>query len=228
MSFLKNLELLKSWIFESRMFDGAQLQPHPAIQIFLWFCLVLILQTINGVGLSLLAAGFVLLAVKIGLTRLLYMLRRTRWILVSVFMVYSFTSPGDLLWAELGVLSPVTQGVTAGLTQIFRLLAVLASLSALLAKLSQTQLLTGLYSLFRPMSLFGLPRERIAVRLALTLRYADSALQNTKENWQSSLEFFLKPVPVEQEFIEIKKIPYSRLDLLLLVIMMIILAGVWI
>ena len=61
----------------------------------------------------------------------------------------------------------------AQVLQLCRLAFTLASLAILLNLLPRQQLISGLYVLTYPLRYVGLSRERLAVRLALTLQYAD-------------------------------------------------------
>lgn len=201
--------------------------PHAALQIYVWVCLTLAAQLLNGYALTLLALMLIALSFKICAARFFLLLRRTRWILFSVFLIYAYTSPGDAVWPQLGAFSPVADGVVDGFIQLMRLVTVLAGLSILLTLLSQSQLIAGLYTLSRPLCLFGLPRERVAVRLALTLRYAESAMQDTASNWRVSIEHLLAPVPVAPGFIELHVTPFSRRDWLLLAAASVVLLGIW-
>lgn len=201
--------------------------PHPAVQIYFWVCLTLAAQILHGYALMLLAGLLFVLAFRICAARFFLLLRRTRWILFSVFIIYAYTTPGDALWLQLGAFSPVTEGIVDGLLQLSRLLTVLAGLSILLTLLSQSQLIAGLYTLSRPLCFAGLPRERIAVRLALTLRYAESAMQDTASNWRGSIEHLLAPMPVVPGYIELNVAPFFRRDWLLVAAASAALLGVW-
>jgi hypothetical protein len=198
---------------------------HPAVQIYVWVCLTLAAQMLSAYALTPLALMLAVFSFKICPARFFLLLRRTRWILFSVFLIYAYTSPGDLAWPQLGAFSPVADGITGGLLQIMRLVTVLAGLAILLTLLSQSQLITGLYTLSRPLRLFGLSRERVAVRLALTLRYAESAMQGTASNWRVSIEQMLAPVQVAPGFIELHVYPFSGRDWLLLVAVSVALLG---
>lgn len=201
--------------------------PHPAIQIYIWVCLTLAAQMLHGYALMLLTGMMIVFSFRICAVRFFFLLRRTRWILFSMFLIYAYTSPGGTLWPQLGVFSPVADGMVDGLLQLSRLLTVLAGLSILLTFLSQSQLIAGLYTLSRPLSLFGLSRERIAVRLALTLRYAESAMLDTASNWRGSIEHLLTPIPVAPGFIELHVASFARRDWLLLAAASAALLGIW-
>lgn len=200
--------------------------PHPAVLIYVWVSLTLAAQMLSPYVLVLLALSFVLLSCIVCSARFFLLLRRTRWVLFTVFLIYAYTSPGQVLWPQLGMFSPVADGMVSGSLQIMRLVTVLAGLSILLTLLSQTQLITGLYTLSRPLCWFGLSRERVAVRLALTLRYAESAMQDTASNWRVSIEQLLAPVPVAPGFIELHVTPFLRRDWLLLAAASVALLGI--
>lgn len=201
--------------------------PHPAVQIYVWFCLTLATQMLDAYALIAVAGILIVLSFRICAARFFFLLRRTRWILLSVFLIYAYTSPGEVLWPHLGVFSPVTDGLVYGLKQLLHLLAALAGLSILLTLLSQTQLIAGLYTLCRPLSLLGVSRERFAVRLALTLRYAESAVNDTASNWRGSIEQLLAPLPLTGGDIELQRVPFTRRDGLLAAAVSAAVIGVW-
>ncbi len=156
------------------------------------------------------------LALGIGATRLFILLRRTRWILIALLLVYAFTTPGEPWFAQLGALSPSHEGVEDGLMQLLRLVTVLAGLAILLTQLATAQLISGLYSLAYPLHCLGVPRERIVVRLALTLRYAENAMLDNARDGMRSLDNLMAPVQAAPENIELKLLPLSGRDWLLL------------
>lgn len=200
---------------------------NPAVQIYIWLCLALAIQILNGELLVIVAGLTIVLAIRICAVRFLIMLRRTRWILFSILLIYAFASPGEALWSQLGAFSPVIDGVAEGLLQLLRLITVLAGLSILLTLLALTQLIAGIYTLLRPLTFLGFSRDRIAVRLALTLRYAERAISETASNWRESIEQLLAPVQAEQGEIELQVGHFIRLDWLLVVASSVALMGVW-
>ncbi|HEU0186361.1 MAG TPA: CbiQ family ECF transporter T component [Gallionellaceae bacterium] len=150
---------------------------HPATMLLLWVALAILAQALQGGLLLLLAASSSLLALLWSGRRLLILLRRTRWILLSLVLLYAYVTPGEPLFEQWGVMSPVREGLSEGGLQLVRLLTVLAGLSILLGRLSREQLITALHTLLYPLQYLGGSRERIAVRLALTLHYAERQLQ---------------------------------------------------
>lgn len=139
------------------------------------------------------AAGTVLLfAFALSRHKLLQLLRRTRWIMLSLLLIYAYSTPGQPLADALGVLSPSREGLADGVLQLARLLAALAGLAILLDRLHRQQLIAGLYALFAPLQWLGLSRERLAVRLALTLHYAEVVMLRA-HSWQDTLRSLFEP-----------------------------------
>ncbi len=155
-------------------------QIHPATALLLWLFFVLWLEFAAPYGL--LAAGLTLLpwlraATQIQLQRYA---RRSRWLLLSLLLVYAYTTPGSLIWPALGSVSPSWQGLQYGLLRSARMLLMLAGLAILMTYLGRQQLLSGLYQLLSPLKYLGIQVERVAVRLWLTLDYAETALADTR------------------------------------------------
>jgi hypothetical protein len=136
----------------------------------------------------LLTAGLVLLgAVAISRHKFVQLLHRTRWIMLSLLLIYAYSTPGQPLSELLGMFGPSREGLADGMLQLTRLLAALAGLAILVDHLHRQQLIAGLYTLFAPLQWMGLSRERLAVRLALTLHYAEVAMLRDTNVWQESL-----------------------------------------
>ncbi|OGT09404.1 MAG: hypothetical protein A3J49_14485 [Gallionellales bacterium RIFCSPHIGHO2_02_FULL_57_16] len=139
-------------------------------------------------GALLIAGGLILLAAfVISRHKFILLLRRTRWIMLSLLLIYAYSTPGQPLSDALGIFSPSREGLVDGVLQLARLLAALAGLAILLDRLHRLQLIAGLYTLFAPLQWIGLSRERLAVRLALTLHYAEVAMLREAHTWQDIL-----------------------------------------
>lgn len=191
--------------------------PHPAVSILLWISLIVAMQSLHVIGLLLAGAPLLLVACVLSFERMFSLLRRTRWIMLSLLLIYAYATPGEGVWVQLAEFSPTYEGLLDGLLQLFRLACVLAGLAILLSLLSQRQLVSGLYTLVSPLCLAGLSRERLAVRLALTLQYAESAMQDTPGNWRSRIEQVLAPAKIDRESIELSVTPIALRDGLLLI-----------
>ena len=167
--------------------------PHPAAVILLWLFLAIALQALHAIAL--LCCGAILSAIALWLSasRLHTLLRRTRWVMLSLLLIYGYVTPGEALWAQAGSLSPTQEGMLDGLLQLGRLAFALAGLSIVLGLLTQQQLIGGIYALASPLRHVGLSGERIAVRLALTLHYAETAMLDTASGWRNSVARMIEP-----------------------------------
>lgn len=166
---------------------------NPAAQILAWCLLVAIMQMLQ-IGILLVATCFIFLwALLVSAHKFKQLLRRTRWIMLSLLLIYSFSTPGQPLWDALGMFSPSREGLNNGVLQLTRLLAALAGLAILLSHLHRQQLIAGLYTLLAPFQLIGLSRERVAVRLALTLHYAEVAMLRETHTGQDNLGSLFEP-----------------------------------
>lgn len=214
------------------------MMPHPAVLIFLWGCVTVALQSLQSGALLLAGVPLLLAACAFSPSRLFTLLRRTRWIMLSLLFIYAYATPGTAVWAALAQFSPTHEGLIDGLMQLSRLAFALAGLAILLSLLSQQQLIGGLYTLAYPLRYFGLSRERIAVRLALTLYYAETAMLDSKADWRSKIKQMLaareSPLVsgshaerVSQDSIELHAAPLTPRDALLLVAGFALLLLVW-
>jgi len=143
--------------------------PHPVVLILLWIYLIVAMQSLQSIGL--LFAGFSLLSVAFALSvsRLNTLLRRTRWIMLSLLLIYAYATPGEAVWVSLAQFSPTHEGLINGILQLCRLTFSLAGLAMLLNLLPRQQLNGGLFVLTYPLRYVGQSRERLAARLAANL-----------------------------------------------------------
>lgn len=166
---------------------------HPAAQILAW-CLLVVTMQVLALDALLICAGLILLcAFVISRHKFVQLVRRTRWILLSLLLIYAYSTPGQPFLDSLGIFSPSREGLTDGAMQLSRLLAALAALALLLDRLHRQKLIAGLYTLFAPLQWLGLSRARLAVRLALTLHYAEVTMLRGAASWQDTLNSLFEP-----------------------------------
>ena len=100
------------------------------------------------------------------------LLRRMRWLFLSLAIIYLWFTPGTPLIPgdeALAVWLPTVDGVRQGGLRIFSLALMAAAASLLLHVTSRDQILGALCWLMAPLGKMGFPHERLAVRAALTL-----------------------------------------------------------
>lgn len=145
---------------------------HPALKIL---GVVLFILCVAQAGWAVLAVGGLLAAVALaatgaeGVGRFLAMSRRLKWFFLSIILIFGWFTPGTPLLEWMGAWSPGREGLVMGLQRTLVLVLAVAAVVWLLHVTSRESLVKGLLWLTRPLAPLGLPRERFAVRLVLTL-----------------------------------------------------------
>lgn len=198
---------------------------HPAVLILMWCVFVTFLQRAQFAVLLSLAALALVVGGWLAGRKLLQLLRRTRWIMLSLLCIYAYSTPGLAVIPQWGWWSPIYEGLQDGAAQLLRLLAALASLALLLDRLHRLELISGLYSLFAPLRYLGVSRERCAIRLALTLHYAEVAIMRSEARWQDALQGLFDRPTVPQQVIELPLHRWAGRDVALAVLLGILIVG---
>jgi energy-coupling factor transporter transmembrane protein EcfT len=147
---------------------------HPFIRIV---CLIAFAAMLQLMQLPALAAACALLLIALawrGASTFYILLRRSRWLLLSILLIYAYVTPGEYLSGLPDSLAPTYEGLQAGLMQMGRLAAMLAALSLLLASSTREDIMVGVYLMLRPLRPIGISPERFAARLWLTLHYVET------------------------------------------------------
>jgi energy-coupling factor transport system permease protein len=153
---------------------------HPFVKIACFFFLLLLLQYLSPSSIAVLCGLVCLLAAVLNLPHFSQLIKRMRWLFLSLLLVYAYATPGEYLaFLPLNV-APSFEGLHLGLMQIAKLLIAVASLSALFASASKSQLMAGLWTLLSPLRLVGLNVERFTVRMLLTLHYVEQMAVQTR------------------------------------------------
>lgn len=146
---------------------------HPFVKIACFFFLLLLLQYLSPSTIAVLCGLICLLAAVLNFPHFSQLIKRMRWLFLSLLLVYAYATPGEYLaFLPLNV-APSYEGLRLGLMQIAKLLIAVASLSALFASTNKSQLMAGLWTLLSPLRLVGLNVERFTVRMLLTLHYVE-------------------------------------------------------
>jgi energy-coupling factor transport system permease protein len=148
---------------------------HPATLLAAWIAITCALPWLDVGALAgasgLALAGLINSSIR---ARAIGLLRRTRVLLMALLVIYGLATPGAPLFPEWPAFGPTAEGIVQGLLQAGRLGFLLLALAWLLASIGQSGLLVGVYTLSWPFGKVGLPVDRFAVRLSLTLNLAES------------------------------------------------------
>lgn len=166
---------------------------HPSFALLVWTGGVILLQTVDGWWQC--AAVAAVLIAALGLARPLCMrlLRRIRFLLLAVFILFGLFTPGRALIASLPGLSPSYEGIRLALEHGGRLLGVVCAVALLLTHLPPGRLVSGLYGLMRPFGALGLPARGLAVRILLVLREVAAPPAGGWRGWLAGLHDAPRP-----------------------------------
>jgi energy-coupling factor transport system permease protein len=156
---------------------------HPATWIALWSVFALFLQLVTSRELAWLALPAIALAGHGAPRESLRLLRRARWLLLTIAILFSFATPGERLPAPFGTVGMTVDGLAAAAEHLLRLVALLATLAWLWRAIGRDGLMAGLHCLSSPL---GARRDRLVVRLALALDYAER--ETGKHDWRAWLD----------------------------------------
>jgi hypothetical protein len=177
---------------------------HPAVFLLGWFILLL---TAQFLAMSTMLCLLLLLCIeRQSLRRWKQYLLRSRWLLLTISLVISYSQPGllfmDLAWA------PSHEGMRAAVQHLLALVLVLGGLALVMTRLSRADLVLAIHALLR----FLLPSawvERSVGRLALVFEYLEESPQ--PREWKTLLAEV--PVP-EMRHISLRRLPWRFVDTL--------------
>ena len=170
---------------------------HPAVATALVGLLLVGSQLLSGVPLAVACLAAVTAAVAGARGRLLRMLRRSRFLMLAMVVMFAWFTPGQRLIADPAWLSPTFEGLLLAAIHGGRLLIALALVSLLLERLPAAELLQGLSTLARPLSVIGWDADRLAVRLSLVMRLATESSGQDWRRWLDDADDTTMPQSVE-------------------------------
>lgn len=148
---------------------------HPATWLLVWAGVVLLLQSLGWRELAVVAPAALGGAFWLARHRTAGLIRRARWLLLTIAILFSFATPGQRLPGATGDLGVTLDGVVLAVEHVLRLVGVLASLAIVHQRLGNEGVISGLHLLLAPLAAFGELRRRMVVRLLLVLEYVESA-----------------------------------------------------
>lgn len=156
---------------------------HAAVLILIWLIVVASLQMLDGVPLF-----CAVLAIGVGARlraheRMRRLLRRVRILLLAIFVMFAGFTPGEAVWPVLAPFGPSREGLLLAFEHAGRLVAAVFLVALLLQQLPPPRLVGGVHALLRPFSVFGLQRDRVAVRAMLVLGYVEAAAPRNWRDW---------------------------------------------
>ena len=151
---------------------AANRTPHPASLILFCTALLVAASSREGGQLAFACSILMMLALVAAREHFLKMVRRSRWLLLTIVILFGWLTPGT----PFALLPGATQeGIQLAAKNLAYLLVAISVVAGLLTSLSPPQLVAGLRSLLAPFGCFKRSPDRIAVRLALTLEQVEAS-----------------------------------------------------
>jgi hypothetical protein len=145
---------------------------HPATVIWVWSILLLAVLSLQWGELYIAVLAAVIVAFFFARATLLRMLRRSRWLFLSIALLFGWMTPG---MPVLGIPGLTDAGLSQAILHGARLVFVLAWVALLLDRLEFLLLLSGFRSLLQALQLVGININQGVVRLALTMEKIKSS-----------------------------------------------------
>ena len=140
---------------------------HPSAALLVCLIAIVVIQFLGWLGLAL-VFPVLLLATRKSISGWWHLLRRMRWLLLSVWLILAYGASGDALYDVAWL--PTHEGVRDATLHVARIGLMLGCLAWLFAFLGNHGLLVALQSLLHPLSRLGLASERFVVRLSLVMQ----------------------------------------------------------
>jgi energy-coupling factor transporter transmembrane protein EcfT len=158
---------------------------HSGALILLWLGGVTLIQFVSPESLLVITLVLALIAAGYCATRSARLLKRIRYLLLAIAVVFASFTPGEALFVNWPELSPSREGVALALEHVGRILSVVFCVSILLQALPTSRLVGGLHALLRPFERVGFPADRVAVRTLLVLDYVNADDAPDWKTWLS-------------------------------------------
>lgn len=143
---------------------------HPSSVLAIWLLGVVALQAMRYPALAVLAVLLLLTGARPA--QWLGYVRRSRWLLLTLWLILAYNTPGEALgdqgWA------PTYEGIGEANLHAVRLVVMLGCLAWLFGRLDRDGLVSGLWGLLAPWRRLGLDTGRLVVRLSLVLEHLQS------------------------------------------------------
>lgn len=159
---------------------------HAALVLVLWLFAVALLQFLAGTSLMVGAALCFVVAGLFARNRLFRLIRRIRFLLLAIAVLFAWFTPGQAAMVDLPLLSPTREGMQLAIEHAARLVGVVCCVAMLLEVLQPSRLVSGMQVLCRPLTLIGVQPERVALRLLLVLHYVETAGDGVRD-WKGWL-----------------------------------------
>ncbi len=156
---------------------------HPSTALLVTLIAIVVIQFLGMAGLVSVSV-LLLLTIKKSATGWWQLVRRMRWLLLSVWLILAYGVPGDAVFDLTWM--PTHEGVAEATLHVARLMLMLGCLAWLFSLLGKQGLLVALHTLLHPLARYGVASERLVVRLALVMQNLQAEMP--KGAWRKMLD----------------------------------------
>lgn len=153
-------------------------QLNPAGLILLGLAFLIAASTRSQSMLLVLGIGSSAAAFFLARRRFEGILRRSRWLLLTMLVLFGWMTPGTPVP---GLPLATLEGLMLAAENIARLLIAIATVAVLLSAMAMPALVSGLRTLLTPLRTLGDFRDRLAVRMMLTLEAVEAVRRRQDE-----------------------------------------------
>lgn len=197
---------------------------HPFVKILLFLFTLLLMSYLSNTYLIIMCLILFAYATWLARSSFLRVVKRMKWLFISIFIIYAFSTPGEYIQYLPANVAPTFEGCFLGVVQIAKLLIALAVLSILFTTSSKEQLMIGLHLLLSPLNLLGLNTNKFTARLLLTLDYVEELATKEKFKFRfDQLENMLSTTELvhKDRIIVLESIPFKCSDILVAMLLII-------
>ncbi|HLW04405.1 MAG TPA: CbiQ family ECF transporter T component [Azoarcus sp.] len=194
---------------------------HSGLLLFLWLVAVAGLQFLNVAVLTLVLGLSALVAFRFAPQRSRRLLKRIRFILLAIVILFAGFTPGEAVLVDWPTLSPSREGVLLAYEHAARVAVVVLFVALLMEYLPPTRLVGALHALLRPFNVVGVPADRVAVRTLLVLRFVEAKHSPRWDHWISDDSNDL------HDAIDVERERFGALDLCVLGMLVMAGVGLW-
>ena len=166
---------------------------HPSLRILLLLLLAIAIQFMKLQSLAIIGGALLAMALYWHIELLRKIMYRSRWLMLTLLLVYAYTTPGEYIRAWDPVFAPTYEGLHEGMLQAGRLTMMLAALALLLGTTHRPELMAGIYFLIKPLGVIGVPVDRFTARLWLTMHYVEEERPNQKVTFWNRFDSVSNP-----------------------------------
>lgn len=156
---------------------------HSGLLIVLWLIGVAALQVLDYEALLFAVGICAVAAFSYAPRRSWRLLKRIRFILIAIAVLFGGFTPGEAVFTGWPRLSPSREGIELAIEHGGRVLAVVFCVAMLMEHLPPARLVGAIHALLRPFERFRFPADRVAVRILLVLRLVEADIPYSWKAW---------------------------------------------